>query len=113
MPNVKGEPGFYDVFAPVPSVITDTKQLFPEALFVGAGYDYWLCSGNLPEGTAYTWGVNFGAGNASEAVAEVREIEKAFAVRPMVGRRTLKGKLSDIPGSTLQRGRALQHRDWQ
>jgi hypothetical protein len=78
--GITGEPGFGNVYAPVPSNITDTKQLFPEAEFVGAGYDYWLSSGNLPEGTEYTWGVNFGAGNASEAVAQVRQIEKAFAV---------------------------------
>jgi hypothetical protein len=35
----------------------------------------------MPEGTAFTMGVDFGMGNASEAVADVREIEKAFAVR--------------------------------
>lgn len=81
-PGIAKNPGFYDVFPPVPAKITDTKQLFPEASFVGAGYHYWLCSGNLPEGTAFTWGVNFGAGNASEAVAEVREIERAFRVSP-------------------------------
>ncbi|KAK4553316.1 hypothetical protein LTR86_009616 [Recurvomyces mirabilis] len=78
--GVTGNPGYYDVFAPVPENITGTKQLFPEALFVGAGYDYWLCSGNLPKGSIITWGVNLGAGNASEAVAEVQEIVKAFAV---------------------------------
>ena len=82
MPQLTEEPGFYDVFAPVPDIITGTKELFPEALYVGAGPDFWLCSGNMPEGTAFTWGVNFAASNASEAVAQVRQIEKAFAVRP-------------------------------
>lgn len=78
--NITGEPGFSDIFAAVPAVVTDTKQLFPEASYVFAGYDYWLSSCNFPEGTQFTWGVNFGAGNSSEAVAQVREIEKAFSV---------------------------------
>lgn len=113
MPSLKGEPGFYDVFAPVSLVITDTKQLIPEALFAVVGYDYWLCSGNLPEDTAYTCGVNIGAGNASEIIAEVREIEKTFAVRSIIGRGTLIWELNDISRPSLQRGYALQHRDWQ
>lgn len=79
-PSLTGNPGYYDVFPAIPSTITNTKQLFPEATFVGAGSNYWLSSCNLPEGTAFTWGVNFWAGNASEAIAQIREIEKAFEV---------------------------------
>ncbi|KXL43444.1 MAG: glycoside hydrolase family 79 protein [Acidomyces sp. 'richmondensis'] len=94
MPSLKGEPGFYDVFAPVSSVITDTKQLIPEALFAVVGYDYWLCSGNLPEDTAYTCGVNIGAGNASEIIAEVREIEKTFAALIAAGLRSTTSRLA-------------------
>lgn len=78
--NITGGPGFSNIYAAVPAVITDTKTLFPEATYVFAGYDYWRSSCNLPGGTEFTWGVNFGAGNSSEAVAQVREIEKVFSV---------------------------------
>ena len=80
MPSITGSPGFYDVFPPVPAVISGTRDLFPEALFVGAGYDYWLCSGNMPEGTLFTWGVNMAAGNASEAVADASGCDRTVSV---------------------------------
>jgi hypothetical protein len=80
MADIKGSPGFYDVFDAMPTDITSAKYLFPEAAYVGLGYDFWLCSGNFPEGTEFTFGVNLGAGNASEAVAQVQQIETAFAV---------------------------------
>jgi hypothetical protein len=78
--NITGDSGFYSVFPAIPATITSTKQIFPEANFVGASYNYYGCAGNLPEGTAFTWGVNFGVGNVSEVVAQIREIENAFAV---------------------------------
>lgn len=84
MPNVTGEPGFYNVFDPVPDDPESTKELFPEAFFTGAGFDYWRCAGNMPKGTKFTWGVNFKTENASEAVAQIRQLEKAFAVGPFV-----------------------------
>ncbi|KAJ5826134.1 hypothetical protein N7474_003272 [Penicillium riverlandense] len=77
-PSLTGSSGFYDVFPPIPTPLPITTDLFPEATFVGAGPDFWLSSCNLPAGTAFTWGVNF-LTNASEAVAQVREIESAFA----------------------------------
>ncbi|KAH8810928.1 glycoside hydrolase family 79 protein [Xylogone sp. PMI_703] len=80
-PTITGNPGFHDVFPQVPAQISNTKQLFPEADTVYAGPNYWLSSCNLPEGTAFTWGVNFWTGNISEAVAQVRQIERTFTVR--------------------------------
>ncbi|ETS78715.1 hypothetical protein PFICI_08568 [Pestalotiopsis fici W106-1] len=75
------EPGFYNIFAPVPELddLESTKQLFPQAYFTGAGYKYWRAACNFPPTTSFTFGVNFLAGNTSEAIAQIKNIEKAFA----------------------------------
>lgn len=78
--NLTTEPGFSAIFPAIPVPLTTTTQIFPEANFVSAGPDYYLCAGNLPAGTAFTWGVNFGVENISEIIVQVQEVEKAFAV---------------------------------
>ncbi|KAH8772478.1 hypothetical protein F5883DRAFT_663061 [Diaporthe sp. PMI_573] len=80
-PSVTGDPGFYNVFDPVPVAPQDTKSLFPQAYFTGAGFNYWLSACNLPKGTKYTWGINFQSRNVSEGVAQVQQLERAFAHR--------------------------------
>jgi hypothetical protein len=71
--------GVQNVFPAVPADPTSAKQIFPECSFGEIGGPWYRYSGNLPAGTKIIWGVNLKAGNASEAVIEVREIEKAFS----------------------------------
>lgn len=72
--------GVNNIFPAVPDVITATKQLFPEASHGKIGGDWFYLSRNLPEGTAIIWGVNFAAKSVTEALTQVREIQKAFQI---------------------------------
>lgn len=80
-PVFPANPGYVSTFPAVPAGAT-SKQLFPEASSTKAGYNYYLCAGNMPNGTAFTWGVNFASGNMSETVAQVQVVDRAFAVSP-------------------------------
>ncbi|KAI0162911.1 hypothetical protein BJ166DRAFT_578639, partial [Pestalotiopsis sp. NC0098] len=75
------DPGFYNIFKPVPDYddLESTKELFPQAYFTGAGYKYWRAACNFPPTTSFTFGVNLLAGNTSEAIAQIKNIERAFA----------------------------------
>lgn len=76
------DPGFYNIFKPVPDYddLESTKELFPQAYFTGAGYKYWRTACNFPPTTSFTFGVNLLAGNTSEVIAQIKNIERAFAV---------------------------------
>jgi len=75
-----GVDGAEDTFPAVPAEITSTKQLFPECSSGKIGGDWYLLSSNLPSGTSFIWGVNFGADSSSEVITQVKAIEEAFSV---------------------------------
>ncbi|KAL4938864.1 hypothetical protein BDV06DRAFT_225600 [Aspergillus oleicola] len=70
--------GFYNLFDEVIYPNVNTKSLFPQAYFTGAGFGYWFASCNLPAGTKLAWGFNLLTGSSSEGVAQVRQIERVF-----------------------------------
>ena len=71
---------YQDDFPAVPSNYTSSKQLFPECANGSINQEYYLASGNLPIGTQFTWGINFGIDNINEAVIEADAIQRAFSV---------------------------------
>ncbi|KAJ9118457.1 hypothetical protein QFC24_006103 [Naganishia onofrii] len=50
----------------------------PEAAHIAIGRDWYRLSGNLPEGTEFTWGVNLRELNVSETVGQVVQLYDAF-----------------------------------
>ena len=78
--DLTGDPGYVNEYPAVPENYTTTKQIFPEADTEILGPNFWLGSCNFPKGTEFTWGVNLRLGNATEAMIQAREVERAFAV---------------------------------
>lgn len=59
-----------------PAPTADTPA--PEASRISIGRDWYALSNNLPAGTDFHWGVNFGALNETETLAQITRLAAAF-----------------------------------